>query len=105
MDSAMSDPDTKDLSVWTTYQQLFGGSKAILTHFKRSGFNVDRYNPPMIVCFDLRAHLRFVDFVSTSSKLFFAVAGLSNCHRLDLVATEPLYFSSIDATRSAIRLT
>jgi hypothetical protein len=96
VNSAMSDPDAKDLRVWTTYQQLFGGSKAILTHFKRSGFNVDRYNLPIIVCFNLRAHLFFVNFVSTSSKLFFAIAGLSNCHRLDLVSTVPLYFNLSD---------
>jgi hypothetical protein len=54
----------------------------------------NRYYLAMIALLDLLAHLRLVNLITTSSKLFFAVAGLSNCHRLDLVSTEPLYFSS-----------
>jgi hypothetical protein len=38
----------------------------------------------MIAFLDLRTHLRFIDLIATSGKLFFAVTGLSYCHRLDL---------------------
>jgi hypothetical protein len=38
----------------------------------------------MIAFLDLRTHLRFIDLIATSGKLFFAVAGLSYCHWLDL---------------------
>jgi hypothetical protein len=96
MNGAMSNPNAEDLRVGTTGQQLFSGSETIITHLKSSTFNVDCDNPPMIICFDFRAHPIFVDFVSTLSKLFLAVAGLSNCHQLDLISTVLSYCSLDD---------
>jgi hypothetical protein len=93
MNRAMPNPNAKDLCVRATYQQLLGGSQAIVAYFKSPTFNVNRHNPPMMGCFDLRSNLRIVDFMSTSSKLFFAISGLSNCHWIDLVSTVPFYFN------------
>jgi hypothetical protein len=41
----------------------------------------------------LRTYLRFINLITTSSEFFFAVAGLTNCHLLDPVATFALYFN------------
>jgi hypothetical protein len=50
----------------------------------------------MIAFLDLRTHLRFIDLIATSGKLFFAVAGLSYCHWLALGFNIFLQFNSSD---------
>jgi hypothetical protein len=67
-----------------------------IINFKRSSFNIYRHDLTMIAFLDLLAHLGLINLIATSSKLFFPVTGLSNYHRLDLVATVPLYFSLSD---------
>ena len=65
-------------------------------YFKGSSFDVGRYNFFMTVCLNLRSHLSIMDFVSASGKFFFAVARLSDCHRISLVATTLVYFNLRD---------
>ena len=47
--------------------------------------DIDRHNLAMTTFLDLRSHLRFVDFIATLGKFFFAVAGASNCLGLTLL--------------------
>jgi hypothetical protein len=47
------------------------------------------YDSTMIAFLDLVTHLRLVNLIATSGKIFFALAGLSNCHWLDLDSTLP----------------
>jgi hypothetical protein len=60
--------------------------------------HIDRHNLPIIAFLDLSANLRLINLIATSSELFFAVAGLSNCHRLDLVSTVPLHSTLLHFT-------
>ena len=48
---------------------------------------VDRHYLPMIAFFDLLAHLCLIKCIAALGKFFFAVSGLSDCHRTDFVAT------------------
>jgi hypothetical protein len=84
---ARADADNPNLSLWVMGFKAIAGSNLTRVNLKGSGFEVNRYNFSMIACFDLRAHLSFIKLVTTSSKFFFAVAGLPNSHQLDLVST------------------
>jgi hypothetical protein len=72
--------DNPDLSIGVTGFKAIACSNFAPIDFKISGFDVDRYNLAVVLCFDLRTHLSLVDFVTTPSKFFFAVSGLSYCH-------------------------
>jgi hypothetical protein len=37
----MSNPNTKDLSIEITLQQLLGSSKTVISNLKNFGFNID----------------------------------------------------------------
>lgn len=56
-------------------------------YLKLPSFNVNHHYLAMIALLDLSACLRFINLIATLCKFFFAVAGLSNCHRLNLIAT------------------
>jgi hypothetical protein len=84
---ARTNADNPDLSVRLTSFKAIASRNFALIHLKISGFDVDRNNSAMVAFFDLLAHVRLINLITTSSKFFFAVAGLSNCHRLDLAST------------------
>jgi hypothetical protein len=90
---ARADTENPDLSIGITGFESIAGSYFIRINLKRPGFNVDPHYLAMIAFLDLLAHLRFINLITTSSELLFAVAGLSNWHRLDLVSTVSLYFN------------
>jgi hypothetical protein len=92
----MPNPDKPSLSIGVLGKKMIGCGHDIVRYLKGSSFNVNRHNLAMIAFLDLLAHLRLINLIATSSKLFFAVAGLSYCHRLDLVSTLPLYFNLDD---------
>jgi hypothetical protein len=96
MNGTIADPHNPRLGIWQTLIKLSRGYHRIVRKLEGSGFDVNRHYLAMIAFLDLLAHLRFINLITTSSKLFFAVAGLSNCHRLDLVSTVPLYFNLSD---------
>jgi hypothetical protein len=79
-----TDANHPNLSVWATGFKAIAGSNLTCINLKVSSFNVDRHNSAIIPFLDLRTHLSFINLIATSSKLFFAVEGLSSCYRLDL---------------------
>jgi hypothetical protein len=83
VNSGVPNPNTKDLGIRKTPQQLFGSCQAIVGYFKSFGFNINGYNFSMIAFFDFSTDLR-LDFVSAPSKFFFTIVGLSHCHGFDL---------------------
>jgi hypothetical protein len=85
VDGSMTYPDTPGLGIWTTAKQSLGSGEAIFSHFKSSGFNVDRDYLAIVSFFDLRPHLRYIKLIAASSKFLFAIAGLANCHKFDLI--------------------
>jgi hypothetical protein len=87
MNGTIADPHNPRLCIWQARIKLSGSSHRIVCKLEGSGFNIDRHYLAMIAFLDLLAHLRLINLVTTSGKLFFAIAGLSNCHRLDLVST------------------
>jgi hypothetical protein len=89
----MPNPDKPSLSIGILGEKVIGCSHDVVCHLKGSSFNIDRHYLAMIAVLNLLAHLRLINLITTSSKLFFAVAGLSDCHWLDLVSTVPLYFN------------
>jgi hypothetical protein len=89
MNGTVANPHNPRLGIWQTLIKLSSRSHRIVCKLEGSGFNIDRHYLAMIAFFDLLAHLRFINLITTSRKLFFAVAGLSNCHRLDLVSLYP----------------
>ncbi|BAG03778.1 unknown protein [Microcystis aeruginosa NIES-843] len=93
MNGAIADPNNPRLSIRQSFIKSPSRSHRIVSKLKRSSFDVDRHNSAMITFLNLGAHLRFINLIATSGKLFFAVAGLSNCHRFDLFSTMPLHFT------------
>jgi hypothetical protein len=93
MNGTIADPHNPRLGIWQTLIKLSGSNHRVVRQFKSSSLNVNRHDFPMIAFLNLLTHLRLINLITTSSKLFFAIAGLSNYHRLDLVSTVPLYFS------------
>jgi hypothetical protein len=99
MNGTIADPHNPGLGIWQTLIKLSRSYHRIVRKLEGSGFDINCHNLAMITFLNLLAHLRLVNLIATSSKLFFAVAGLSNCHWFDLVSNEPLHFSFIDALR------
>jgi hypothetical protein len=96
MNPFMTYPNAPDLGIWIPFKQSIRSGHRILGKFKAPCLDIDRHNPAMITVFDLLANLSFIDLVATSSKFFFAVAELINCHGLDLISTLSLHFNSHD---------
>ena len=59
----------------------------------RSVALANRDNFPVISGFNLRSYFWFVQGIAALGKFFFAISGLSDCHRFDLAATWQVYFS------------
>jgi hypothetical protein len=96
VNGSVPNPNKPSLSIGVFGKKMIGCGHDIVSHLKRTCFDVYRHYLAMITFLDLLAHLRLVNLITTSSKLFFAVAGLANCHRLDLVSTVPLYLNLDD---------
>jgi hypothetical protein len=88
-----TNPHNPDLSIWATGFKAIAGSNLALIDFKISGFDVDRDNLAVVAFLNLLAYLRFINLIAASSKFFFAVPGLSDCHQFYLAAICPFYFS------------
>jgi hypothetical protein len=54
MNGTVADPHNPRLCIWKTLIKLSGSNHRIVRNFKRSGFDVDRYNFAVITFFDLR---------------------------------------------------
>ena len=59
----------------------------------RSVALANRHYFPMIDFFDLRSYFRLIQSIAALGKFFFAISGLSDCHRTDLDAIGQVYFS------------
>jgi hypothetical protein len=84
---ARTNPDNPDLSMRVTGFKPIAGSNFTGINLKVSRFKIDRHNFAMIACLYLRSHLRLIDLIPTTGKLFLAISGLSNCDPSDLGAT------------------
>jgi hypothetical protein len=85
--------------------EAIAGSYFTRINFKVSCFKIDRHNLAMITFFDLRSNLRFIDFITTPSKFFFAISGLSNCHGFDLASTVSFHFNLSDRLQNLTEMT
>jgi hypothetical protein len=88
----MADPNDPWLGVGFSFVEPIDGFHWGVCDFKGTGFDVDGDYFAVIAFFNVGTYLRVVDFVAASGKLFFAVAGLSNFHGLDLVSRLPVLF-------------
>jgi hypothetical protein len=73
-----------NLSIGVTSFKAIASHNFTLIDFKIFGFDIDRHNLAMITFLDLGSHPSFINLVPSSSKFFFAVLWLSNCHRRNL---------------------
>jgi hypothetical protein len=53
----------------------------------------NRNNSAMIAFLHLLTHMRLINLITTLSKLFLAISGLSNCHDFAFTKTLLLHFS------------
>jgi hypothetical protein len=87
MNWTCTDPDAPRLSIWKALEKSIGGTQAIIANLKLTCLDIDRDNLAPIGLLNLRADFRLIKRIPTLSKLFFAISGLSDCHRFDLAAT------------------
>lgn len=85
MDGTIADADNPSLAIGNPLPKSASRRHSILSQFKSACFDIYSQDFAMISCFNQRAQ-SFVDFVAASSKLFLAIAWLSDCHRFYLVS-------------------
>jgi hypothetical protein len=93
VDGSVSNPNKPCLGIRVLGKKSIGCGYDIVSDLKSPGFNIDRHNLPVIAFFDLLTNLWLIQSIAVLGEFFFAISGLSNCHRLDLVSTIPLDFS------------
>jgi hypothetical protein len=97
MNRTSANPNAPGLSIRKALEQSIGCTQAIIANLKFTRLDIDRDNLVPMDLLNLKPDFRFIERIPPLGKLFFAVAGLANCHQFDLVATIPLHFNSVDA--------
>jgi hypothetical protein len=80
MHTAMANADKPGLGVGLPEQEPIGCDQGIIIDFKITGFNVDRDDFAVVIGFDLRSNLGFVQCLAALGKFFFAIARLTDSH-------------------------
>jgi hypothetical protein len=90
---ANPNPHAPRLGIRQTLEQSIGSTQTVITNFKFTCFDVDRDNLAPVVWLNLKPDLGFIERIPPPGEFLFAISGLSDCHRFDLAATSPVYFS------------
>lgn len=79
----MSNSDRPGLGVGVLGVEPIGGRDRAIGYYKRSSFDIDSNNLPVISIFDLSAYLRFINLIAASRKFLFnysEAVGLSSAY-------------------------
>ncbi len=76
----MPDAHQPRLRSRTSRKELFGGSKRVVPHLELTRFDVYCHDSPAVAIFHLSSYLLFVDCLTNSGELLFAVTRLSCFH-------------------------
>jgi hypothetical protein len=87
MNWTCTDPNAPRLSIRKALEKSIGGTQAIIANLKFTRLDVDRYNLALMILLDLEPNFGLIERIPPLGKLFFAISGLSDCHRVDLAAT------------------
>jgi hypothetical protein len=99
MNRTSANPNAPRLSIRKALEQSIGCTQAIIANLKFTRLDIDRNNLVPMGLLNLKPNFGFIERIPPLGKLFLAVAGLSNCHQLDLIATVPLYFNLLMGLR------
>jgi hypothetical protein len=87
MNWTYTNPNAPRLSIRKALEKPIGGTQAIITNFKFTCLDIDRDNLALMILLDLEPDFGLIERIPPLGKLFFAISGLSDCHRIDLAAT------------------
>jgi hypothetical protein len=90
---ACPNPNTPRLGIRQTLEQSIGSTQTIIANFKFTCLDVDCDNLAPVVWLNLKPDRGFIERIPPLGEFLFAISGLSDCHRFDLAATSPVYFS------------
>jgi hypothetical protein len=93
INGATPNPNSPRLSIGMAFKQPFGRSYKCFIDLKISGFDVDRHKFVFISSFNLLTNARLIEFLPTSSYLFFAVTSLADCHKFNPIGNCHFHFS------------
>jgi hypothetical protein len=91
----MTNSDHPRLRVRITIVQSIDRNPGCFCHFKGPSLDVDRDHLSMIAFLDLSAHRCLIERITALGKFFFAISGLSDCHRFALATTLLLHFNCV----------
>jgi hypothetical protein len=81
MNGASANPNAPRLRIRQSLEQPIGGAQTIITNFKFTCFNVNGDNLILIVLLNLGSDFGFIEGITSLGKFFFAISGLSDCHK------------------------
>jgi hypothetical protein len=82
MDGASANPNAPRLGIGKALEQPSSGSQAIIANLKFTRLDIDRDNLALMILLDLEPDFGLIERIPPLGKLFFAISGLSGCHRV-----------------------